>query len=51
VSGHIDFVCAQRTAFSSVVMPSARSISSGPSSSSNFDGPFVGQSSRSDATP
>ena len=51
VSGHIDFVCAQRTAFSSVVMPSARSSSSTPRSSSKCDGPFVGQRSRSDWRP
>ena len=51
VSGHIDFVCAQRTAFSSVVIPSARSSSSAPSSSSKRDGPFVGQSNRSDWSP
>ena len=51
MSGHIDFVCAQRTAFSSVVSPSARSSSSAPISSSKRDGPFVGQSSRSDWSP
>ena len=49
MSGHIDFVCAQATAFSSVVSPTFCSRSF--TSFSNLPGPFVGQSSRSDWSP
>jgi hypothetical protein len=49
VSGHIDFVCAHATAFSSVVNPTARSIAA--TSFSKTLGPFVGISSRSDCNP
>src|SRR5688572_30482110 len=48
VAGHIEFVCAQATAFSSVVSPSASSRFSTSSSKTPF---FVGQSSRSDCRP
>ena len=49
VSGHIDFVCAHATAFSSVVRPTASSSES--TSRSNTPGPFVGQRSRSERRP
>ncbi len=44
-SGHIDFVCDQATAFSSVVSISFSSSSSAPSSRSKTPGPFAGHSS------
>ena len=46
MSGHIDFVCAQATAFESVESPTFFSRSF--TSVSNLPGPFVGQSSRSE---
>ena len=51
VSGHIDFVCDQATAFSSVVSISLSSSSSAPSSRSKTPGPFAGHSTRSDWRP
>jgi hypothetical protein len=51
VSGHIDFVWAQFTAFSSVVSPRYCSSSSAVIDCSNFDGPLLGQSRRSDWRP
>ena len=50
-SGHIDFDCAQRTAFSSVVSPSFDSSSSAPSSRSNTPGPFPTHITRSERRP
>ena len=46
-----DFVWAHDTAFSSVVSPRYCSSSSADIDSSNFDGPLLGQSSRSDCSP
>ena len=49
VSGHIDLVCAQATAFESVVTPTFCSRFS--ISVSNLPGPLVGQSRRSVCMP